>query len=847
MKIQKTIFSNFYAFKEVVLMKVDEFIKIDLHIHSEASQIKSGDEKIVKGMNKENVDLLLQKLEENYINVFAITDHNTFDFELYSTIKKKLSKSIYNYIQNIIPAVEFDLEFDSELYKEVNRITDSNEKKNLDNKIHVIALFNDSDSAELKKLSKNLGKLYEEKLESINRSNIEKGMSIPKKNINVAFSENDLTKYFKSSNVNFILIAHQKGPYLPKNNITENDFTNLDEEIKDKLLLIKYFDALEFKQLRSNISLKSYLKYEAINFISGSDCHNWNFYPANTELQLKKYNKHIKEGNNKRFEHTYLKCDSSFEGIKIALTGDADSRIYLNKPNVEDREYLENISVKVSNDTINIPLSYGVNAIIGNNTSGKSLLLNTVFGELDENKDPSLFCNKYKFWPNKEEFTDLTFDYTHQGEIVNKFSKDKELEKEFQGKFKDIDYTEFDEIILSSADKMLSKIKYNTDIYNGLDGVNVNITLPSKELKPYQLVITGNPINVTLRNKRVITKLKTVIEKLLEVYPKVHLVFKTEMDDTLTNLIKVYKYYVNNLIKDIKEKSIVDAFKQGILDYNNLTREGETLYSDTNQFLNINELTLKIQDNFIALMNLKKVKVDSPIEKGLIYKTKDSEKQEGDFKFIKSSDIILTEKVVEEILISPFKSKNTLNEILEMTVEQAIDSLVENSTDIVNSAALNERYKAILQQRISNKYRKVTLSIVDSEKGLKNQSPGKNAITYLNLKNISATENIYVIDQPEDQIGPTDIREKLKKILRKLATKSQIIMITHNPYLVVNLDVDNVIQLDNTSGKMDVNFGALYHKNNGNIIDIIANSLEGGYEAIKERIDRYERNTDKTR
>ena len=828
------------------MSSIDEFIKVDLHIHSEASKIKSGDEVIVEGMNKDNLDTLLERLENNQINVFSITDHNIFDFDLYNEIKNKIDLENYEHIKKVLPAVEFDMEFDPELYSTISDHDIDSINEDDDNKIHVIAIFNDNNQDELKKLSMNLDGIYAKKLEKIHQQNQDNGLTVPKKNINVVFSETDLSDFFKTIQVNFLLIAHQKGPYQNKNKTTENDFTNLNKDIKEKLLLIKFFDALEFKQLRSNISLKSYLKTQPINFISGSDCHNWNFYPMNTEKELNANTQMMSENNIKRFEFTYLKSDSSFEGLKIALTGDADSRIYLYEPNVDDRVYLNSLDVKLSDSQIKIPLSYGINAVIGNNTSGKTLLLNTAFAELDPDLgDGKDFSSKYEFWPQKANLSELSHKFIHQGEIVEKFAKDKELEEEFQGKFLNIDYSKFDEIINISASKMLDRIKYNTDVYNSTNDLGVDITLPSKELRPYQLIITSSPTAILPKNTRLIGRLKTIIDKIFEIYPDVKTLFYSEFRGILITFISIYEDYIQKIILDYKSKAVVDAFKQSILDYNNLTIEGESQYSDTSKFKNINDLTLKIYDNFISLLKLKKIKIDQPIPNDLSYKPNDSINIEGDFKFIKSSNITLNEEVLKDILTSPFRGKIGLEDILSMTVKQAINSLVENSTDVVNAAALNERYKALLDQRISNNFRSVQLSIVDNEKGLKNQSPGKNAITYLKLKYISNYENIYVIDQPEDQIGPTDIKEKLKPILRKLASKSQVIIITHNPYLVVNLDVDNVIHLDNTSGKMNVHYGALYHKKNGNIIDLIANSLEGGYEAIKERIDRYERNKHK--
>lgn len=77
-------------------------IKIDLHIHSKASEYKEAAD-YVKDSNINNVDVLLQKLKENDVNLFAITDHNRFDFELYNKIKSLINKSPYENVKNVLP------------------------------------------------------------------------------------------------------------------------------------------------------------------------------------------------------------------------------------------------------------------------------------------------------------------------------------------------------------------------------------------------------------------------------------------------------------------------------------------------------------------------------------------------------------------------------------------------------------------------------------------------------------------------------------------------------------------------------------------------------------------------
>ena len=68
----------------------------------------------------------------------------------------------------------------------------------------------------------------------------------------------------------------------------------------------------------------------------------------------------------------------------------------------------------------------------------------------------------------------------------------------------------------------------------------------------------------------------------------------------------------------------------------------------------------------------------------------------------------------------------------------------------------------------------------------------------------------------------------------------QIIFITHNPQLVVNLDVDNVIILEqDEKSNIDIKYGALEYEGDEKILDKVAEMLDGGKEVLRKRWRRY--------
>ena len=115
---------------------LNEIINVDLHIHSVFSEYKDGD--IVKKSTVENIEKLIQKLNENGIVLCAITDHNRFDYNLYSQLNKKI-KEIGGTLKNNLPGVEFDVKLES------GKPT-----------CHIVGIFDDNDAEIVKNPSKKI-------------------------------------------------------------------------------------------------------------------------------------------------------------------------------------------------------------------------------------------------------------------------------------------------------------------------------------------------------------------------------------------------------------------------------------------------------------------------------------------------------------------------------------------------------------------------------------------------------------------------------------------------------------------------------------------------------------------
>ena len=107
------------------------------------------------------------------------------------------------------------------------------------------------------------------------------------------------------------------------------------------------------------------------------------------------------------------------------------------------------------------------------------------------------------------------------------------------------------------------------------------------------------------------------------------------------------------------------------------------------------------------------------------------------------------------------------------------------------------------------------------------------------LKN---NDGVYLIDQPEDNISQKAIRDYLLDRFKNMGEVRQVIMVTHNPQFIVNLDVDNLIFLSKDESGLKIRSGALeYECPEYNILDIVAQNIDGGLDSIRKRWKRYEK------
>ena len=462
-------------------------LKLDLHIHSSESSNK--DKKKVKNNTLSNVPLLIKKLDEQGVNICAITDHDTFSYAMYTALKQ--AEILENSIKKVLPGVEFSVCFLSE------------ERENV---VHVVAIFSDEDDDKI------------ESIEKIIRDN--------PPNYKQSYKEADFLSLLRLIDTNTILIAHQKNT-LTSDKPKKNDANIVGEAKFLEFIYTDYFEALEFKNRRNEVINKNYLiakrMEDKVRFVTGTDCHDWSVYPSETPNDI------IYD-----FPYTYAKCLPTFKGLVMAIT-DHNRLKSVDSFFTATRYTLPSIKVSNDQEDVEIPLSKGINVIIGDNSVGKSLVLHALTGYTKPTRLlPNAVKTGYKKYLQQLHINiphqiseEHLFSFDMQGEIRQKFDENQLNATEFLGPYfpKPVDNSPYKMLLEKEITRMIEYLRRKFDIESKLKNLSsFNIVVGEDDAESLSFLNnighakpkSDKYSNISPRIEGILTQLSTLLEMELD-------------------------------------------------------------------------------------------------------------------------------------------------------------------------------------------------------------------------------------------------------------------------------------------------------------------------------------------
>jgi predicted ATPase len=782
--------------------------KIDLHIHSAASAHK--DREKVKDGTIENIGVLLGKLEANEVNMAAITDHDVFCYEMYNALRSQVKEP--RYLRRVLPGVEFTVSFNVQ----GNEIP-----------VHVITLFDDSDQERVKEVSNAIP------LD-------EKGR--PDYDVANAFSEERYWQIIRKIGLDIVTIAHQKRS-LWNRKPRKDDANSVGPEQYNEFLQVDYFEAYEYKNRRNELFHKSYAysrdELEQLRFITGSDCHVWRVYPAGDD----------KSDTNPDHPFTYLKCLPTFKGLAMAVTDISRIKTFPSFFSGSTKT-LSSIPLTLNGEGIDVPLSPGINVIIGDNSIGKSSLLNALNDYRGVNKKVADGQKKYleksglalrQILPE-----DRVLQFDGQDAIRKSFEglsegkAKKELAKHFPA---EVDAGIYKTYAMNHLTEFLNALRKSCEYQQSLDdlpkyeipreapldapqSIAFSDSLQQENVMPQQHLI--DEVN------EVKTRLDGIVADNVGVIEEEDSKDFSQASKALSRVIKRHQAVVAKI--DL-EKKVINAMRTAI---SNCQREQNKIISSGQKALNVYKQSLST----IGSSVVQAVKCEHAIKGDFDFdfedlKVRANENPVGDLRFVCK---LKTDAITPDLLRSLIKavkgkrkSLSTVESSFE-SVRDAINQYPEEEEDPID--VLRNKVEAELDKML----RPVKAINRANDDVYEELSRGYNSQMYFALMaDLGRGDGIYLVDQPEDQISQKAIRGAVLEDFRNIAEVRQVILITHNPQFIINLDADNVIFLGKRKdGSLYLQSGALeYECSDYKILETVADNIEGGLDTIRKRMKRY--------
>lgn len=761
-----------------------EAIYVDLHIHTSEN---------ADNLNKNyNIDELIKNINKKAKGrqaLISLTDHNTINKDAYLKFINKKEENI-----KIILGTELHI-------------------KNYDTKpayhCHIYFDIKNINNEDIDNVNLILDKLYPKKL-------VEKmDNSIPKiENIINAFE-----------NYDFILIPHGG-----QNHATFETSIDPNTTCDDTIERTIYYNQIEGFSARSNKGLegtKAYLKKLGIesfvNLITGSDNYNPERYPS------------AKSDDASEFVPTWMYANPDFRGLKLALS--EDSRLeYSENPTIEDYRIIKSVKLKNDKVDIDVELTQGLNVVIGESSSGKTLFVDSIIKKL-KNEENSNYEKEFSVSDIEiEDELGAEPYYIEQNFITGAVKDNKELntipivkdlfpESEYKQDLIDKELNNVKRLInalinnvkkVENAEQSIKKVPiiYNLITkgvveYNVIDLFNIDDNSEEKiqylNAEANQDIKQIKEIKNKLQNNKLYNGNIDVFDKAIKEIEFLRDKYKFA-DKIRKIIVKNQNEYSKKINKSNKTNNEVIKHRKNLINAVNNYVDGRKNFSKTleelsNINLEVETITREFEDNKLYIKN--NLKISKDILKDII------------FNYIR----IKKDKNFENLEPSDFYSKNFYT----------------------SKVKKYEELNRFLYNDILARNKKIYKIVTYKEKDFESLSPGWKTAAILDIMLKYDKDNApLIIDQPEDNLANTYINQDLITGIKLAKKRKQIIMVSHNATIPMLGDAQNIILCRNMDDKIIIRSASLEATINDKlVIDYIAEITDGGKKAIKKRFKKY--------
>lgn len=760
-----------------------EPVYLDLHIHTS----ENADELNTSYNSVELINNILN-YNKNSVALISITDHNTINKKVYEELVDRDEKI------RIILGVELHIRN----YEKADPY-------------HAHMFFKTKDVVnEIDNINEILNKLYPKKMVSGSNDNI------PDLNTII----NSFEKY------DFMILPHGGQNHstfeksIPKG-------VNFDNTLERTI----YYNQFDGFTARSNKGIQNTIEYfkklninEFVNLITGSDNYDPKHYP------------NPKGKDASEFVPTWMLAEPTFNGLRISLSEKHRIKYQQKRPEVS-KQYIKRCYLKNDKIDIDVQLTSGLNVVIGESSSGKSLFIDSLYRSIHKDFDTSIYKdlgvenieveNPFEFSPH----------YINQNFLTEKINNKK----------------------IADIDIIKSQFPKDNNLKNGVDN----------KLHELKGIITAliNSVQSMYEFEQNFDSIpaigKLIFEGTVIKNPILSFIISSDVDER-TNFDKSNYDKYNKLLDEIYDLTKSNIFMEDVSTEINHIREAmfkayrksefKTIISDV-----VKKCQKSCQDYIVgkdgenAKTRVQKDTLFDLIDKYIKEKWKYYDLLEKLSKFdykigTKMLEINGNKLYIENKLeITEDRIIEFLNNYLKSKIE--VRSLKELSPNKIYKTNWKERPKINdyndLIDKVYNEFcnmNRENYKIITKKMGdFDSLSPGWKAAIILELIFNSTSDYApLVIDQPEDNLAGTYLNGSLIETLHKTKEKRQVIIVSHTATIPMLGDAQNVIVCRNDNGKIVVRNAPLEGAiNDEDVVNIIARLTDGGKSSIKKRFKKY--------
>lgn len=597
-----------------------------------------------------------------------------------------------------------------------------------------------------------------------------------------------------------------------------------------------YYNLFDGFTARSNSGLEKTISYfdrlgisEFVNLITCTDNYDPNVYPDD-------------KNSSNNFVPTWMFAKPTFDGLRISLS--EKTRLYYGEmPKKIYQEYISECDLQNDKIDASVKFSKGLNVVIGNSSSGKTLLVDSIYNKINQDD----FSNsKYEETYNVSKIivtnhSGVTPHYFNQNYILEMTKKDSEglenieiLKKVFPQ----------DEEVTRRSDENLTNLKKDIDtLINSVEQIE-KLQTSIRTIPSFVRLITygENKLNI-LKKFEIDQKTKNRL-----VYTRKDYEEDLENLGILLNRQKSLEFFedITKETESISEK-IHSAFKMVYFE-NNIREIIERHIKKVNSEINSEnqEKASKEQNRTTLIESIINYKKQLDIFYSVLenilnkydFEIKTKEISSAGHKLYIENNFKITKNMILESINEIRNSPKKIQTFDELTPPRLFKNEFSQKSPKIDSY---DTVKAKIIEYIG-KSNKVLYKIkFEGKKDFDKLSPGLKTAVILDLVlGYEEDSAPLIIDQPEDNLATNYLNHGLIDGLKRIKNKRQLIVVTHNATIPMLADASKIILCSNKENKIKISSNYLEDLYEGvKITDKIAELTDGGKTSIKKRFKKY--------